>query len=243
MDSTIFVDATDSTNALIRRMLEDGSELPDGFAVVAAQQSAGRGLAGNTWFGGKDRNLLVSFLFRPQCSAVRQFAFNQCFTLAVRKFVARYVSDVKIKWPNDIYVDGKKIAGILIEHSIMDGQINYSIAGVGINVNQTTFPVDIPNPISIQLIANQIFNLKKLTEELIVCCRNSHCSSALDYSAINKEYFKYLYLYNEYAEYEFKEGMKKAKICGIDSYGRLLLKEEGGTEHCCGMKEVKLCVK
>lgn len=224
-------------------MVEEGSNLPDGFAVAAAHQAAGRGQVENSWFSDYNTNILLSFFFRPQCQAVNQFVFNQCFALAVRRFVAQYVPDVKIKWPNDIYVNGKKIAGILIEHSIINDKINYSIAGVGVNVNQKEFPAWIPYPTSLYLINNQTFDIKMLTEELIAICREGQCSSSIDYSFIKNEYYKYLYLYQEYAEYEFLDGKRRARIYGIDSYGRLLLEEQNGNQRCCGMKEVRLCVK
>lgn len=236
---TLFVETADSTNKLMREMLAQNPALPDGFSIRAGYQTAGRGQGANSWESEKGENLLVSFLFRPQCHPSRQFLFNQCFALAVRKVISAYTSDVKIKWPNDIYVGNKKIAGILIEHAVEGDRIKYSIVGLGLNVNQTVFSENLPNPISLKLLLKKDFDLNVILQEIIVQCKNYHCSEMADECLVNQEYNDNMYLFNTLALYQIADKEIVASIVGTDRYGRLLLCEKDGTEYCCGMKEIK----
>jgi len=166
-----FVDTTTSTNLLLNEMVDNnrknGVFLPDFFCVVANYQTAGRGQGKKTWHSNKGENLLVSFYFQPQILPPQQIYFNYFFALTVRKVISKYANDVKIKKPNDIWVGDKKIAGILIEHFIQGDTLNYTIAGVGININQTQFDASLPNPVSLKLITNKNLSREAILEELI----------------------------------------------------------------------------
>ena len=222
-------------------MENDG--LPDFFCVAAAFQSAGRGQGSNRWQSDKGMNVLASMLFNPLYSPSRQFVLNQCFALSVRGLLSQYVDGVKIKWPNDIYVDWKKIAGILIEHHIEGEHIKHTIAGVGININQTVFDADIPNPTSLKLLTNRDFDIREMVLGLVSACQQYQCSENTDYRRIHQEYLENLFLYQEYAWYEIENELVEAEITGTDEYGRLLLHDKTGENYCCGMKEVRLCLK
>lgn len=236
---TLFVETADSTNKMMREMIAQNPSLTDGFAIRTAYQSAGRGQGANRWESEVGKNLLVSFLFRPKCHPSRQFVFNQCFSLAVRKMLTSYVDDVKIKWPNDIYVGNKKIAGILIEHTIEADTIKHSIVGLGLNVNQTVFSESLPNPISLKLLLKKDFDLNAILDEIITQCNNYRCSGVVNECLINQEYNNNMYLIDTYALYEIEGTQLTARIVGTDKYGRLLLSDKDGKEYCCGMKEVK----
>jgi len=166
-----FVDTTTSTNLLLKEMVENnkkkGIVLPDFFGVVADYQTAGRGQGKKTWQSNKGENLLVSFYFQPQIAPPQQIYFNYFFALTVRKVISKYANEVKIKKPNDIWVGNKKIAGILIEHFIQGDKLNYTIAGVGININQTQFDATLPNPVSLKLITNKTLSRDAILEEII----------------------------------------------------------------------------
>jgi BirA family biotin operon repressor/biotin-[acetyl-CoA-carboxylase] ligase len=243
LENPFFIDTTDSTNRMLKTMLEDYTELPDGFCVVADFQSAGRGQGTNRWQSDKGKNLLASILFRPVYPPAHQFVFNQCFALAVRAMLAQYVDGVKIKWPNDIYVGKEKIAGILIEHSIQGENIKNTIAGVGININQTVFDADIPNPTSLKLLTKRDYDVRNVVRSLMDFCVRYQCSNCTDYVTVHQEYLSHLFLYQEYALYEMDGRMVEAEITGTDVYGRLLLTDKNGKNYCCGMKEVRLCLK
>lgn len=242
-ESPLFIDTTDSTNKFLKELLAENADLPDYFCVVADYQSAGRGQGSNRWQSDKGQNVLASVLFKPLYPPAQQFVLNQCFALSVRSSLSKYVEGVKIKWPNDIYVGYQKIAGILIEHYIEGDRIKNTIAGVGININQTVFDSDIPNPTSLKLLTGKCFDVREMVSELIKACRQYQCSNHNDYQSVHQEYLDNLLLYQEYAWYE-KEGNRiEAEITGTDEYGRLLLKDRFGKQYCCGMKEVRLCLK
>ncbi|MDR0207288.1 MAG: biotin--[acetyl-CoA-carboxylase] ligase [Bacteroidales bacterium] len=166
-----FVDTTASTNLLLNEMVENnrkmGNILPDFYGVVANYQTIGRGQGKKTWQSNKGENLLVSLYFQPQIVPSQQIYFNYFFALTVRRVISKYVNDVKIKKPNDIWVGEKKIAGILIEHLIQGDKLTYTIAGVGININQTQFDASLPNPTSLKIITNKNLSRELILEEII----------------------------------------------------------------------------
>lgn len=238
-NETLFIETVDSTNLLMKRLLAENPDLPSCFVVAADYQTAGRGQGANRWQSDAGQNILASILFHPRFSPSQQFVFNQCFSLAVRRMLLHYLSDVKIKWPNDIYVNHCKIAGILIEHSLEGERIKHTVAGIGLNVNQTAFDDDIPHPVSLKLLLGKELNPKLLLHELIEECKNINCINNSDHQKINKEYHDSLYLFEMYALYEIEEKTILAEIVGTDKFGRLLLKDQRGKEYCCGMKEVR----
>ena len=243
LDKPLFIDTTDSTNKKLKELLAENAELPNYFCVVADYQSAGRGQGSNRWQSDRGQNILASLLFKPSYPPAHQFVLNQCFALSVRELLSKFVDGVKIKWPNDIYVGYEKIAGILIEHCIEGEHIKNTIAGVGININQTDFDKDIPNPTSLKILTGQEYDVRKLTLELVDFCQQYHCSENTDYHKVSQEYLDNLLLYQEYAWYEMDGKMIEAEITGTDEFGRLLLKDRNGNNYCCGMKEVRLCLK
>jgi BirA family biotin operon repressor/biotin-[acetyl-CoA-carboxylase] ligase len=152
--SCYFVETTNSTNLLINEIIENhksnGISLPDFFYVATNFQTAGKGQGSKVWLSNKGENILATFYFQPSILPQQQIYFNYFFALTLRKVLSQYIDNVVIKKPNDLYVDGKKIAGILIEHHIQGDKLKYSVAGVGINVNQTQFDPSLPNPVSLK---------------------------------------------------------------------------------------------
>lgn len=144
----------DSTNTYVREHLE---ELVQYAVVMADFQTAGRGQRGNSWESERGCNLLMSMLFLPgrEIPPVRQFVISKLAALAMRKVVAALpgmesAPRVSVKWPNDIYIGDRKVAGILIEHPLSsDGRIAASVIGIGVNVNQRSFRSDAPNPVAL----------------------------------------------------------------------------------------------
>lgn len=151
---------TDSTNSYVS---SHAGELADMTMVVAEKQTAGRGQRGNSWESAPGMNLTFTLFFRPKAMAPSlQFAVSEATALAMVDFLSEQEVKAKIKWPNDIYVGDKKIAGILIEHSITPTHIEHSRIGVGVNVNQLEFISDAPNPVSLAQITGKKFDLKEL---------------------------------------------------------------------------------
>jgi len=234
---------TGSTNRDLARMEGEaaagGEPLPEFFTVAADFQESGRGQGSNRWFSDAGENILCSTLFRPPVPAAQQFLFNQYFALSVRKFLLRYVPEVQIKWPNDIYVGDKKIAGIVIEHSVVGERISRTIAGIGLNVNQERFPSPLPNPTSVLLETGVRHDVAALTAELVAVCAAEYgrlCEENAD--VLQSEYLACLYQRDEFCSYLIGDERVTARIDGVDAYGRLLLSDKNGTCRCCGMKEI-----
>lgn len=160
----IRLDESPSTNSYLAA---NAATLPHGAVVTARAQTAGRGQRGNSWESAPGENITMSLLLRPVgLHPARQFVISQAVSLAIVAVLRKYLSpecDVRVKWPNDIYVGDRKICGILIEHSITSSGINHSIIGAGINVNQTVFLSDAPNPVSMAQLAGHRFDPDALT--------------------------------------------------------------------------------
>lgn len=132
--------------------------------IYAGFQTAGRGQTGNGWESEEGKNLLCSILLPPRANL---FELNIIVAVAVHRLVRGLgIDGVTIKWPNDIYRQDRKIAGILIENAIVGSEIKYSIAGIGLNVNQTEFVSDAPNPVSLKQITGKEYNIDTLMERL-----------------------------------------------------------------------------
>ena len=243
-DLFIFIPETCSTNIFLAKMAEDkrleGSKLEDFTVIYSDYQTAGKGLSENQWHSNPKENILTSLYFTPAISPQKQFYFNVFFSLSVKKMLDRYLDVVKIKWPNDIYINDKKIAGILIEHTIQGDSLMQSIAGVGINLNQTQFSPSIPNPTSLKLETGYQYGRISLIKELAVKAV-PYYEKLLngDYKNLLNDYYRYLYRFNEYHYYMIKKEKAEARIVGTDEYGHLLLEKKNGVRCHCGYKEVE----
>ena len=165
MEQLQFIETTHSTNVTLREnaslTLQEWNKDYHFYGIYTLEQTQGKGLGSNRWLSQRGQNILISFLFQPPITIQNQFYFNQYFALAIRDFLSKFIENPMIKWPNDIYVGNKKIAGILIEHSIQGDTLKYSIAGVGININQTLFEPEIPNPTSLSILTGITFDIPK----------------------------------------------------------------------------------
>ena len=143
----------DSTNNYVA---SHAAELDDMTMVTAIEQTAGRGQRGNSWESEPGKNLTFTLLYRPTGVAPGlQFSISEAAALAMADALDRYGIEAKIKWPNDIYAGDRKIAGILIEHSLTPELIEHSRIGIGLNVNQTEFRGSAPNPVSMAMLCGK----------------------------------------------------------------------------------------
>ncbi len=155
-----------STNSVLAEMAPTA---PHGTVVATYEQTAGRGQRGNSWEAAPGENITMSMLLRPaHISPSRQFVISQAVSVAIVDFLRRYLpgETVSVKWPNDIYVGDRKICGILIENTIAGSRIEYSIVGIGLNVNQERFLSDAPNPCSITNFTGEKYPVDTLLAEL-----------------------------------------------------------------------------
>lgn len=159
-----------STNSLLAQM----PQAAHGTAVAAHEQTAGRGQRGNSWEAEPGKNLTFSLLLQPHdISAARQFELSMLVSLAIADSLDALFSSLAspcrttIKWPNDIYVGGKKIVGILIENTLAGNRIASSIAGIGVNINQTQFLSNAPNPTSVAMLTGRQAPLEPLLNDIV----------------------------------------------------------------------------
>ncbi len=144
-------------------------EWPEGEEYLyAGFQTAGRGQTGNGWESEDGKNLLCSILLPPRANL---FELNVITSVAVHRMIncqfSILNSQLTIKWPNDIYWGDKKLAGILIENAIIGNEVKYSIAGIGLNVNQTEWKSDAPNPVSLKQITGKEYDIDALMTTLM----------------------------------------------------------------------------
>lgn len=164
-----YIAQTDSTNNRLKAMLATPQPPLDGYTLYTYYQTAGRGQQGNSWESEKDKNLLFSTVIYPtELSVEHQFVISQLIALALLRTLMPILGDnIKIKWPNDIYYADKKLAGILVENAISNGQIRWSVIGVGLNVNQERFLSDAPNPISMKQITGKEYDKEALLQQIL----------------------------------------------------------------------------
>ena len=160
--------STDSTNSELRRRLDRSDNLT---IIAAEKQSEGRGQGNHTWHSAPGRNLTFSILLRHRClKATDALAVTSIMALGICDYLQTKGIGPWIKWPNDIWVEEKKICGILIENTINAGTIESSIVGVGLNLNQTDWPPELPNPVSLKNLTGQEYDtheeLRRLSEAI-----------------------------------------------------------------------------
>lgn len=162
----MYIKSTNSTNTLLKELMAKGEWLSNEQYLRAGYQTAGRGQTGNGWESEKDKNLLCSIPIniRRWHSAMSSFYLNVLVSVAVQRVLGEAFC---IKWPNDIYWGDRKIAGILIENAIIGNEVTYSIAGIGLNVNQTEWHSDAPNPVSLKQITGKEQDIEALMNRLM----------------------------------------------------------------------------
>lgn len=162
-----------STNSALLADLERKPQLTEGTVYLAVDQSAGRGQGSNQWHSTPGANLTLSILLRPvHLSVDAVFALNAAVSLATARCVQTFLPphlkhSVRVKWPNDVYVGDQKIAGILIQNALRGNQLQYAVAGIGLNVNERDFPIGLrPRAISIRQLTNDDISLEDVSEQL-----------------------------------------------------------------------------
>ena len=129
-----FMDRTDSTNRVARDLAREGA--PEGTLVVAESQTRGKGRQGRTWFSPGGENIYLSLILRPSLSLLEVSHVTFLVSVALTQVIRdRLGLEALIKWPNDIYINGKKVAGILVEMESRGSAPSFLVVGVGLNVN------------------------------------------------------------------------------------------------------------
>ena len=224
----------ESTNQYALDLISKSKPI-EGTVISTFNQTKGRGQIGSNWESSVDKNITISLILYPTFVAIQQqFILNQIISLAVKDWLLNHTSKVvKVKWPNDIYINDKKIAGILIQNSISGKKIGSTVIGMGININQESFPKDLPNATSLHIETNQSFDLNNLIEELCFYLEVRYLQLKQNQlQKINQDYLRSLYKYQEVASFERIETGEifTGMIQGISSYGKLQIEHNKGLE-------------
>lgn len=237
---TIYSESVESTNDELRKRASK-EDLPNLTCFITDNQTAGKGQVGNKWESEPNKNLTFSVLLHPTSLPIlKQFLLSKMVSVAITQALEHYIPEVSIKWPNDIYVGDKKICGILIENSIMGDKIHQSIIGIGLNVNQTTFISDAPNPISIQMATEKELDLDEVFHHIMdqIEIRFAQLMAGCT-NTITHIYFDKLYRREGYFKYKDENGVFMAKIEEVKDLGFMVLKRQDGTLSEYSFKEVE----
>jgi BirA family biotin operon repressor/biotin-[acetyl-CoA-carboxylase] ligase len=235
----ILIEKLSSTNLYASNMVRKGI-VQEGTVIYTNYQTAGRGQAGNSWESQYGKNLLFSIILYPHTvKADDQFIISKAITLGIRDYLFSFTGNISIKWPNDIYVKDDKIAGILIENAIIKNEIEYSIIGIGVNINQERFPAAILNPTSLKILTGTSYKPEDCLNELV---------KALDIrykqilngkiAGIDSDYINSLYRYNEWTEFKDSDGVFEGKIIAVTGSGRLQIEDRRSRIYEFGFREV-----
>ena len=213
--------------------------------AVAEEQTAGRGQRGNSWYSDAGRNLLFSVLTEPPgVSASEAFILSQCTALAIAQTLEGRLSpkEVRIKWPNDIYVAGRKVCGILIENDLQGKRLMRSIIGCGLNVNQTAFPDGLAAPAtSLALETGKEEDKDGLLSDILSAFEARYralCEG--HYEDIRKDYHERLYLRGVRSRFEDAGGVFEGAISHVEDDGHLIIVDAEGEARRYAFKEVKI---
>jgi BirA family biotin operon repressor/biotin-[acetyl-CoA-carboxylase] ligase len=223
----IELDKIDSTNNYAANVLQN-QRLPEGTVIRANFQTGGRGQRGHIWESEPNMNLLCSIVLYPVFLDIRaQFLLNKTIALAVFNTVKEILpsSFISIKWPNDILLNERKLSGILIENTIAGSQIVSSLAGVGINLNQTVFNDAKANAISLKQVLNQTINAEEI---LAILCKQLEVLYLQlkfgNHLKLEQDYQDALWKKDELVDFRVEERLFPALVKRVDQQGRLVVK-------------------
>lgn len=237
--SIIKLNATSSTNDYLKTLSKNQS-LKNYTVVLADEQTNGRGQMGTTWSSEKGKNLIMSILIKNVMSDIQHiFYLNMAVSLSVVQVLESLkLENIAIKWPNDIMAGNKKIAGILIENTIKPDNCIDTIIGIGLNVNQDNFN-NLPKATSLYCYCGKTFNIEEICKQIIAVLQNN-VSKLLENHTFQKEYHQYLYRKDIPSVFSVNNSQFMGIIVGVNSEGKLQIKDETDTVTNYSLKEVAL---
>ena len=237
----IELQSTDSTNKYAMGIVH-GDHLPDGqneaqhgMAIFSHEQTAGKGQRGKNWVSEKGVNIALSILLNPYPLRIQdQFQLSVCVATSIHEFFSKYAAEeTKIKWPNDIYWRDRKAGGILIENviggsefgvrSLESGKWKWAVAGIGININQTAFSTNLPNPVSLKQITGKNFEPFELAKELCsILEKNYQLLITGNFEDLLNYYQTHLYKKEEIVKLKKDTRVFETTIKGVSTSGQLI---------------------
>ena len=239
----IHLERIDSTNAYLQRQQSEHDIR--NWVVSADEQTAGKGMGSNGWESEVGKNLTFSLaLDMSFLPAERQFLLSEAVPLGIIEVLDTLLPSEKlsIKWPNDIYFENRKLAGILINSTIKANMMDVSIFGIGLNVNQMKFQDWPTHPISLKMVTGKEYDLKPLLEQIAerILIKVQQLKSSP--TSIEKDYLKRLFRYRTWADYEIEGKILRLFMTGIDSFGRLQLLDTENKPYCFDIKEIRFVI-
>ena len=208
--------------------LKDSLVFKEGLVVTANFQSGGNGQRGKDWESNPSENLLLSVVTEPKIKLDEQSLISKIAALSVCDLLKSFGIEAKIKWPNDILVAKKKIAGILIQNKLKENHITHSIIGLGFNVNQLVFKAYSPKATSLRLQLNKQHEVLEIQEQFL-CFLFSRLKLLKVGENQHNEYLKLLYLKEKLAAFESNNKQFMGIIKGVSESGKLIIQLEGGS--------------
>jgi BirA family transcriptional regulator, biotin operon repressor / biotin---[acetyl-CoA-carboxylase] ligase len=222
------LNSVDSTNKYAHELISKINPI-EGTVIRAEEQYAGRGQFGSEWESKPGENITISIILCPKFLLVKhQFYLNAAIALGVYDFVNELCPSaaLSIKWPNDMYIGDKKVAGLLIENILRGIYLDKTIVGIGININQSVFDPNLPNPTSLCLETQKKFEINDLLLQLYAHLERQYFRLQKgSLTEILQDYHKCLFGTNLNRKYKLSDGsIIEAEIVGVEENGRLLVK-------------------
>ncbi|QJD97118.1 biotin--[acetyl-CoA-carboxylase] ligase [Mucilaginibacter robiniae] len=231
----------DSTNTYLKNILANSEPVPEGTVIMAESQYAGRGQQQNKWFAEPGKSLAFSLLLKPAFLPInQQFDLTRIVSLGVHDALQPLTGNqLKVKWPNDVYVNQRKLGGILIENQVQGSTLKSAIVGVGLNINTSQFPDWVPNAISLKQILHTDYDLKALLLEICEAIGKWYIKlQAGETSLIRQQYLQALYRFNEEHFYKRNHEVIEGRIVGVTDSGLLEVQQPDGVQRY-NLKEIE----
>jgi BirA family biotin operon repressor/biotin-[acetyl-CoA-carboxylase] ligase len=234
----VFMPECHSTNTQALQLCQ-APATPEGTLVITDKQTAGRGQMGNVWEAHAGQNLTFSVVLRPSFLRVQeQYYLNMAISLGLCDFLRGFLqTPVYIKWPNDMLVRDKKVCGILIENSIQGMSLTYSVVGIGLNVNQTSFSSS--RAASLQTFTGRTHTLQHILDDLLVSLEQQYLTLRQGrFLQLKQTYEQALFGLGENRRFKANEEEFEGVVHGVDEAGRLVLQTAAGAQ-AFGLKEIE----
>ena len=227
--SQIFrLDSVESTNNFAAKLIEQRL-CENGALILAGIQTSGKGQRDAIWESDSNKNILCSYVYFPDNMSVDSLAiFNCCFSLAVITALSQFGIDASIKWPNDILINNKKVAGILIENEISHGQIKSMIFGLGLNVNQLLFNNHLAT--SMAIVQETTYDLNEVSVTISKEINQWVSYIEINNSWIKTQYLNHLFGYQKLLRFKIWSGEVVGTINGVNDRGELEVELQGKVE-------------
>ena len=225
----IQIDRVSSTNNYAAKLLNQ-TKIPFGAVIMAQFQDDGRGQRGAVWQSKSGENLLFSAILdgslMKECPP---FYLSKCVAVSIKDTLSYFLKHkIHLKWPNDVLVERRKIAGVLIESQWKGNNLFSSIIGVGLNVNQTHFEYGF-DATSMKLLSANDYDLKEVLQ--VLCAKlnfNFNRLLSKEYSGLQQDYLSSLYKYNEKTHFKIGEKLEEVVLKDVNENGMVSLEMLGG---------------